>query len=56
MDGLSERKNQWVEQYLHFVMTTQQDNWSKWLVITSLMHNSRVNATIKMAPLQALLG
>ena len=37
-------------------MTTQQDDWSKWLAIASLMHNSRVNATIKMAPLQALLG
>ena len=56
MDGLSERKNQWVEQYLHFVMATQQDNWSEWLAVATLMHNSRVNATIKMAPLQALLG
>ena len=54
-DGLSERKNQWVEQYLRFVTSTQQDDWSKWLVIASLVHNSRINATIKMAPLQALL-
>jgi hypothetical protein len=55
-DGLSERKNQWVEQYLRFVTTAQQDDWSKWLAITSLVHNTRTNATIKMAPLQALLG
>ena len=54
--SLSERKNQWVEQYLHFMTATQQDNWSKWLAIASVVHNSRVNATIKMAPLQALLG
>jgi hypothetical protein len=54
-DGLSERKNQWVEQYLHFVTTAQQDDWSEWLAIASLMHNTRINATIKMAPLQALL-
>ena len=51
MDGLLERKNQWVEQYLHFMTTTQQDDWSEWLAITSLMHNTQINATIKMAPL-----
>jgi transposase InsO family protein len=28
-DGLLERKNHWVEQYLRFVTTTQQDNWSE---------------------------
>jgi hypothetical protein len=55
-DGLSERKNQWVEQFLRFVTTAQQDNWSDWLPIASLVHNSRINATIKIAPLQALLG
>jgi hypothetical protein len=56
MDGLSERKNQWVEQFLRFVTTAQQDDWSDWLPIASLVHNSRTNATIKIAPLQALLG
>jgi Integrase zinc binding domain/RNase H-like domain found in reverse transcriptase len=55
-DGLSERTNQWVEQYLRFVTTAQQDDWSEWLAIASLVHNTRINATIKMAPLQALLG
>ena len=55
-DGLSERKNQWVKQYLRFITSTQQDDWSEWLAIASLVHNSRINATIKMAPLQALLG
>jgi Integrase zinc binding domain/RNase H-like domain found in reverse transcriptase len=55
-DGLSERKNQWVEQYLRFVTNAQQDDWSEWLAIASLVHNTRINATIKMAPLQALLG
>ena len=56
MDGLSERTNQWVEQYLRFVTTAQQDDWSKWLAIAFLVHNTWINATIKMAPLQALLG
>jgi hypothetical protein len=55
-DGLSERKNQWVEQFLQFVTTAQQDDWSNWLPITSLVHNSQINATIKIAPLQALLS
>jgi hypothetical protein len=55
-DGLSEKKNQWVEQFLRFVTTAQQDDWSDWLPIASLVHNSRINATIKIAPLQALLG
>ena len=55
-DGLSERKNQWVEQYLRFVTSTQQDDWSKWLAVASLVHNSSINTTIKMALLQALLG
>jgi hypothetical protein len=27
-DGLSERKNQWVEQYLRFVTSAAQDDWS----------------------------
>ena len=36
--------------------STQQDDWSEWLAIASLMHNSKINATIKMAPLQDLLG
>ena len=53
-DGLSERKNQWVKQYLRFITSTQQDDWSEWLAIASLVHNSRINTTIKMAPLQAL--
>jgi hypothetical protein len=55
-DRLSERKNQWVEQFLRFVTTAQQDDWSDWLPIASLVHNSRTNATIKIAPLQALPG
>jgi hypothetical protein len=55
-DRLSERKNQWVEQYLQFVTTAQQDDWSDWLPIASLVHNTQINATIKIAPIQALIG
>ena len=34
-DGLSERKNQWVEQYLRFVTSASQDDWSDWLAIAT---------------------
>ena len=44
-DGLSERKNQWVEQYLHFVTSAAQDDWSDWLAIATAVHNHHPNAT-----------
>jgi len=56
MDGLSERKNQWVEQYLRLVTSAQQDDWKRWLPLTTLVHNNQYNGTIKMALNQALLG
>ena len=55
-DGLSERKNQWVEQYLRLVTSTQQDDWKRWLPLATLVYNNQYNGTIKMAPNQALLG
>ena len=55
-DGLSEWKNQWVEQYLWLVTNAQQEDWKQWLPIATLVHNNRHNGTIKMAPNQALLG
>ena len=56
MDGLSEQKNQWIEQYLRLVTSTRQDNWKPWLPIATAVHNSYANATIKVIPLRALLG
>ena len=38
-DGLSEQKNQWIEQYLHLLTAGQQDNWSQWLTIATTVHN-----------------
>ena len=55
-DGLSERKNQWVEQYLRFVTSTSQDDWSDWLTIATAVHNKYPNATTCIAPIEALLG
>ena len=55
-DGLSERKNQWIEQYLHAVMEGQPTDWNKWLSITTAVHNNRTNSTIQMSPNQVLIG
>ena len=55
-DGLSERKNQWVEQFLRLVAGGRQDDWSEWLPLATAVHNGRVNATLGIAPTQALLG
>ena len=55
-DGLTERTNQWIEQYLRLVTSAQPNDWSKWLTIASAVHNDRLNSTLKMSPNQALLG
>ncbi len=55
-DGLSERKNQWIEQYLHAVTGGQPTDWNRWLSIATAMHNNRTNSTIQMSPNQVLIG
>jgi len=55
-DGLSERKNQWVEQYLRLIANAQQEDWSQWLTVASAVHNDHVNATLGVAPSEILLG
>jgi len=55
-DGLSERKNQWVEQYLRLVANAQQGDWSRWLTVASAVHNDHVNATLGTTPSEVLLG
>ena len=55
-DGLSERKNQWVELFLRHLMSAQQDDWANWLPIAMAAHNHFTNATTKVAPSEALLG
>jgi len=54
-DGLSERKNQWVEQYLRLV-TANQEDWSDWLAVTTLVHNNLANSTTGFAPNKLLIG
>jgi len=55
-DGLSEQKNQWIEQYLHTVTGGQPMDWNKWLSITTAVHNNHTNSTIRMSPNQVLIG
>jgi len=55
-DGLSERKNQWVEQYLCLVTSSQPEDWSTWLPIATAVHNNWRNATTGLSPNQILLG
>ena len=39
-DGISERKNQWVEQYLHLVTSTSPEDWTQWMSLASTVHNN----------------
>src|SRR6266849_1070007 len=55
-NGLSEQKNQWVEQYLRLVTSASPKSWTSWLTITSAVHNNRRNSTTSLSPNQILLG
>jgi hypothetical protein len=55
-DRLSERTNQWVEQYLRLTINSAQTDWSDWLGIATMVHNNHKNATINITPSEALLG
>jgi Integrase zinc binding domain/Chromo (CHRromatin Organisation MOdifier) domain len=54
-DGLSERKNQWVEQYLCLICSNQ-DQWSRWLPLATAVHNNAQNSTTGIAPSKLLIG
>jgi Chromo (CHRromatin Organisation MOdifier) domain len=54
-DGLSERTNQWVEQYLHLIAVNQNE-WSRWLPMATTVHNNGRNSTTGFAPNELLIG
>jgi hypothetical protein len=56
MDGLSECKNQWVEQYLRVITSMAPEDWMQWLTLASAIHNNRRNTTTELLPNQVLLG
>jgi len=55
-DGLSERKNQWVEQYLRLVMSAAPKDWTQWLALATAVHNNQKNSTTRLLPNQIILG
>ena len=54
-DGLTEQKNQWVEQYLRLVMTNQAD-WATMLPLATLVHNNMRNGTTGFPSNDLLIG
>jgi hypothetical protein len=55
-DGISERKNQWIEQYLRLVTSTSPEDWTHWLAIAMAVYNNRRNETTGLSSNQILLG
>ncbi len=53
-DGLSERKNQWVEQYLQLVTSNDPKGWMHWLALATVVHNNQINTTTGLSPNQIL--
>jgi len=54
-DGLTERKNQGLEQLLRLV-ATNQDDWSNVLPLLTLIYNNAANSTTGTAPNELLIG
>jgi hypothetical protein len=55
-DGLSKCLNQWVEQYLRLVAHHHPGDWSNWLPLATIVHNTRKHSLLKVTPAQVLLG
>ena len=55
-DGLSEWKNQWIEQYLCTIIASHPEDWSYWISIASAVHNNWINSTTNLSPNEILLG
>jgi hypothetical protein len=55
-DGISERKSQWVKQYLRLVTSASPKDWTHWLAMATAVHNNRKNETTGLLPNQILLG
>ena len=55
-DGLLERKNQWIEQYLCTITTSHLEDWSYWISIALAVHNNQINTTTSLLPNLVLFG
>ncbi len=54
--GLSEWKNQWIEQYLRLVTSNDPKGWMHWLALATTVHNNWINTTTGLSPNQILFG
>ena len=55
-DGLAERTNQWVEQYLRIFSNELQNDWAKHLPMAQFVHNSWPYEVTKRSPFELLIG
>jgi hypothetical protein len=55
-DGISEQKNQWIEQYLRIVTSLCPEDWTYWLPTATTVHNNRKNTTTRLSLNQILMG
>ena len=55
MDRLLKHKNQWVEQYLCLVTLAVPEDWDRWLMTASVVHNNWRNQTTGLSLNQVLL-
>jgi hypothetical protein len=55
-DGISEQKNQWVEQYLRLITSAMPEDWMHWSALASTVYNNRRNETTGLSPNQILFG
>ena len=55
IDGLLERKNQWLKQFLCLVGTNQNE-WSTMLPLATLVYNNTQNSTTPFSPNQLISG
>jgi hypothetical protein len=55
-DGLSERTNQELKQYLRNYCNYRQDDWAKYLPMAEFAHNNAANSTTKQSPFLANYG
>jgi hypothetical protein len=56
MDGLTERSNQWIEQYLRLVIGAKQNDWARWLPLAAAVHNNKQNTILGLVLNQVLWG
>ena len=56
MDGVSERANQWLEQYLRIWTADDQTTWAQFLSLVEFIHNSWPHDRMSLTPHELLFG